>query len=162
MRVRPAGPGDEAHVLGMIRALAAYERAPDQVETTLDDLAAALFGPSPAVHAHLAELDDEVVGLAVWYVTFSTWTGRHGIWLEDLFVVPEARGRGAGRALLAELAGECRRRGYRRLEWSVLDWNTPSLEFYRSLGATPMDEWTVHRIDGAALHRLAEHGGAPA
>jgi GNAT superfamily N-acetyltransferase len=160
--VRPARPGDEADILAMIRALAAYERAADQVETSLDDLTTALFGPSPAVHVHLAEHDDQVVGMALSYVTFSTWTGRHGIWLEDLFVVPAARGRGAGRALLAELAAECVRHGYRRLEWSVLDWNTPSLEFYRSLGATPMDEWTVHRLDGAALHRLADHGAAPA
>lgn len=157
MRVRPAQPGDEAHILAMIRALADYERAAQQVETTEADLSAALFGAAPAAFAHLAEADEQVVGMALWYVTFSTWTGRHGIWLEDLFVLPEARGRGAGRALLAALAAECRRRGYRRLEWWVLDWNTPALEFYRSLGATPMDEWTVQRLDGGCLHALADH-----
>jgi GNAT superfamily N-acetyltransferase len=143
-------------VLALIRALADYERAADQVETSEADLAAALFDPAPAVFAHLAEVDDQVIGMAVWFVTFSTWTGRHGIWLEDLFVLPDARGRGAGLALLAALAAECRRRGYRRLEWSVLDWNTPALDFYRSWGATPMDEWTVHRLHGASLHALAD------
>jgi GNAT superfamily N-acetyltransferase len=143
-------------VLALIRALAAYERAADQVETSEADLTSALFGPQPAVFAHLAEVDGEVVGMALWFVTFSTWTGRHGIWLEDLFVLPDARGRGAGLALLATLAAECRRRGYRRLEWSVLDWNTPAVEFYRSWGATPMEEWTVHRLHGPDLHALAD------
>ncbi len=160
MRVRPARPQDVPEVLALIRALADYERAADQVETSEADLTAALFAPTPAVFAHLAEVDDQVVGMAVWFVTFSTWTGRHGIWLEDLFVLPDARGRGAGLALLATLAAECRARGYRRLEWSVLDWNTPALDFYRSWGATPMDEWTVHRVQGAALRALAERAQA--
>jgi GNAT superfamily N-acetyltransferase len=143
-------------ILTLIRALAEYERAAHEVETSETDLSAALFSPAPAVFAHLVEVDEQVVGMAVWFVTFSTWTGRHGIWLEDLFVLPDARGRGAGQALLATLAAECRRRGYRRLEWSVLDWNTPARDFYRSWGATAMDEWTVHRLDGPALDALAD------
>ena len=148
----------------MIRSLASYEREPDAVETTAADLTAALFpadASSARVHAFVAEWDDPptdgpaLFGLAVWFVTFSTWTGRHGIWLEDLFVDPSARGLGAGRALLQELARECDDRGYARLDWAVLDWNSPAQEFYRSLGARPMDEWTSWRVDGEALRKLA-------
>jgi GNAT superfamily N-acetyltransferase len=142
----------------MIRALAAYERAADEVQARPGDLTLALFGPDPRVFAHVAEVDDEVVGFALWYVTYSTWTGRHGLWVEDLFVEPAARRMGAGRALLAALADECVRRGYRRLEWWVLDWNTPALDFYAALGAIPMDAWTVQRMSGDALTALAlEH-----
>jgi GNAT superfamily N-acetyltransferase len=158
VRVRPARPGDASGIDAMIRALAEYERAADQVEASRDDLSLALFGPDPAVFAHVAEVEGEVVGFALWYVTYSTWTGRHGMWVEDLFVLPSARRQGAGRALFAALAQECVRRGYRRLEWWVLDWNTPALDFYRALGASAMDEWTVDRLDGDALSRLAaEH-----
>lgn len=161
MRVRPARPGDEAGIDRMIRALAAYERAADQVQASVDDLALALFGPEPRVFAHVAEADGETVGFALWYVTYSTWTGRHGLWVEDLFVEPEARRQGAGRALLAAVADECVRRGYRRLEWWVLDWNTPALDFYAALGAMPMDAWTVQRMSGDALAALAvEHRDA--
>jgi GNAT superfamily N-acetyltransferase len=156
--VRPARPGDASGIDAMIRALAEYERAADQVEASADDLTLALFGPDPRVFAHVAEVEGDVVGFALWYVTYSTWTGRHGMWVEDLFVLPSARRKGAGRALLAALAQECVSRGYRRLEWWVLDWNTPALDFYRALGASAMDEWTVDRLDGVALSRLAaEH-----
>ena len=155
--VRPASAEDVPAILGLIRDLAAYEREPDAVETTEEDLLRALFPEegSPTTHCHVAEVDGTVVGLAVWFVTFSTWTGRNGIWLEDLFVLPEHRGSGLGKALLASLAAVCLERGWPRLEWTVLDWNTPSVEFYRSLGALGMEEWTTHRITGDALELLA-------
>jgi GNAT superfamily N-acetyltransferase len=155
--IRPARPGDEAEIHAMIGELAAYERAPQEVTSRPEDLTVALFGPQPQVFAHVAVADEgePPVGFALWYVTYSTWTGRHGLWVEDLYVRPSARRSGIGGALLACLADECTRRGYRRLEWWVLDWNTPALRFYQSLGATPMAEWTVHRIDNGALERLA-------
>lgn len=118
-------------------------------------LRAALFGTEPQVFAHVAEQDGAVVGCAVWFVTFSTWTGRHGIWLEDIFVTPTARRLGLGRALMAELASVATERGYRRLDWSVLNWNSPAQDFYRRLGGGPMQAWTQWRLDGEALDRLA-------
>jgi len=126
---------------------------------TEDDLRRSLFGDQPAVFAHVAEHEGAVAGFALWFVNYSTWTGRHGIYLEDLYVSPELRGHGYGRALLTELARICVERGYGRLEWSVLDWNEPAIGFYESLGAVAMDEWTVHRMTGPALHALAD--GAP-
>ncbi|MFW5416623.1 GNAT family N-acetyltransferase [Nocardiopsis sp. CNT-189] len=156
--IRPARPDDVPAILELIRALAAYEREPDAVEATEQDLEQALFGEDPSVFAHIAEDAGEPVGFALWFVNFSTWTGRHGVYLEDLFVLPEMRGRGYGRALLAGLARTCVERGYRRLEWSVLDWNEPSIAFYRSLGAVPMDEWTVYRLHGKALEELGSAG----
>ncbi|RJK95513.1 GNAT family N-acetyltransferase [Vallicoccus soli] len=143
----------------MVRELAAYERAAHEVVADEPALAAALFGEQPAVFAHVVEGPDGApAGFALWYVTFSTWLGRHGLWLEDLYVRPEHRGRGYGRALLGTLARVCVERGYGRLEWWVLDWNAPALGFYRALGAVPQDDWTVQRVDGGALRRLA--GGA--
>jgi GNAT superfamily N-acetyltransferase len=117
-----------------------------------------LFGDHPAVFAHVAEHEGAVAGFALWFVNYSTWTGRHGIYLEDLYVSPELRGHGYGRALLAELARICVERGYGRLDWSVLDWNEPAIGFYESLGAVAMDEWTVHRMTGPALHALTGTG----
>ena len=154
--VREARPDDVPVLLTLVRELAAYEREPDAVEATEALLHAALFVDRTA-HCHVAVLDGEVVGLALWYVTFSTWTGRAGLWLEDLFVRPGARGAGLGRALLQTLAAVCVERGYPRLEWWVLDWNAPAIGFYRSLGAVPQDEWTTYRVDGDALRAL---GGA--
>ena len=159
-RVRPATAADVPAMDAMVHELAAYEREPDAVEATPEDLASALFGPDPRVHAHVVEADGPdgspaVVGMAIWYVTYSTWTGRHGIWLEDLYVRPSARGSGLGRALLQALAAECAARGYRRLEWWVLDWNTPAQGVYRSIGARPEDAWTVWRLDGQPLTALA-------
>ena len=158
MSIRPAVPEDVHAILALVHALAAYEREPDAVEATPEDLARALFPDAGGAHTfcHVAEVDGEVVGMAVWFLTFSTWTGRNGIWLEDLFVLPEHRGTGLGKALLATLAQVCVERGLPRLEWTVLDWNTPSVEFYRSLGASPMAEWTTQRLVGADLASLAE------
>lgn len=160
MSVRPATIDDVPRVLELVHALAEYERAPDAVEATTSDLVAALFPPGapPTAFAHVAEVGGEVVGMAIWFVSFSTWTGRSGIWLEDLFVQPEHRGAGLGRELLATLARVCVERGWRRLEWWVLDWNEPSIEFYRRLGATPEDEWTRFRLADTALATLAGEG----
>lgn len=157
-RVRPATAYDVPVVLQLVRELAAYEREPDAVEATETMLHDALFGPAPAASALVAEHDGEVVGFALWFPTFSTWTGRPGLWLEDLFVRPQARGTGLGKALLVELAGICTARGWTRFEWWVLDWNTPAQGFYRSLGALPQDDWTTWRVDGDALLRLAGGG----
>jgi GNAT superfamily N-acetyltransferase len=155
--IRPARPGDVPAIHQLIRDLAAYERSLPAVSGTPHDLASVLFGPEPAVFAHVADHDGQVAGFALWYLSYSTWQGKHGIYLEDLYVEPEHRRRGYGRALLAELAALCVERGYGRLEWSVLDWNAPALGFYASLGATAMDEWTVHRLTGPALPALAAH-----
>ncbi|GAA1087394.1 MULTISPECIES: GNAT family N-acetyltransferase [Kitasatospora] len=155
--IRTAEAADVPVIHAMIRELAEYERAVDEARATPEQLHDALFGEHPAVFGLIAEDDaGEPVGFALWFRNFSTWRGTHGIHLEDLYVRPSARGGGHGRALLVELARICTARGYARLEWSVLDWNEPSIGFYKSLGAVPMDEWTVFRLtDGA----LAELGG---
>ncbi|MCY1158567.1 MAG: family N-acetyltransferase [Citricoccus sp.] len=168
--IRPARPTDVPDILRLIRDLATYEREPDAVRNTEEELHRHLFGEHPAVFCHVVEdvADDvpdaapRVVGLALWFLNYSTWEGTHGIWLEDLYVAPSVRGRGHGRRLLEHLAGICSRRGYARLEWTVLDWNEPSIGFYRSLGAEPMDEWTTFRLTGAALQRAGETAGAGA
>jgi GNAT superfamily N-acetyltransferase len=141
-----------------VRELAHYERALEEVRIEEADVVAALFRDHPAVFCDVVEAEGEVVALALWYLTFSTWVGRHGIYLEDLYVQPDHRRHGYATALLAGLARRCVERGYGRLEWAVLDWNTPALEFYRSLGAQPLDEWTVHRLSGDALVGLARTG----
>ncbi|GAA4357860.1 GNAT family N-acetyltransferase [Angustibacter luteus] len=160
--IREAVSGDVPDILRLIKELAVYEESLHHVESTEEFLQAALFptdGPAGA-SALVAEVTDpdgstRLVGMAVWYVTFSTWTSRHGIWLEDLFVQPDQRGSGIGKAFLARLAKICADRKYPRLEWWVLDWNEPALGFYRSLGAVGQDEWTVYRMDGDALQKLA-------
>jgi GNAT superfamily N-acetyltransferase len=154
--IRPAAPAESGLVLAFVRELAAYERLAHEVDATEEALAAALFGPNPRVFADLALWNGEPAGFALWFYNFSTFRGRHGIYLEDLFVRPAFRGHGIGRALLRHLARRCRAEGLARLEWWVLDWNEPALRFYRSLGAVPMGEWTVQRVTGAALERLAE------
>ena len=156
--VRPARPEDVGSLIGMIRDLATYEREPDAVETDELMLADALFCDSPTVFAHVAEVEAQVVGMAVWFVTFSTWTGRSGLYLEDLYVRPGVRHSGVGRALLAALAALAAERGCARIDWSVLDWNESALGFYRSLGARPMDGWTSYRLDGDRLGRVAREG----
>jgi len=153
--VREARPGDEQGILDCISALAVYEREPDAVDNTVDALTATLFGSEPRAFAHVVERDDQIVGIAVWFITYSTWTGRHGVWLEDLFVLDSERGRGYGKALMQALAGVCVERGYSRFEWTVLDWNEPAIGFYRSLGVMPLTEWTTQRLTGEALLELA-------
>lgn len=153
--IRPAIPADVPTMLRFVRELAAFEREPDAVEATEPMLHDGLFGAKPAVEALIAERDGISIGFAIFYHTFSTWTGRRGIWLDDLYVTPEARGSGAGAALLQALAGIAVDRDCARFEWWVLDWNTPALDFYRSRGAVPQDEWTVQRVSGAALKALA-------
>lgn len=152
--VRFARPEDVPDVLRLIRALAAYEREPDAVATTEGDLHRWLFGDDAVASVLVAELDGAVVGMALWFRTYSTWTGVPGIHLEDLFVDPAARGSGLGKALLAALARIALDRGYPRVEWVVLDWNTPSIEFYEAIGARPMQEWSTYRLTGDALESL--------
>lgn len=154
--IRAAGPADVSVIHAMVRELAEYERCLDEARATEEQLREALFGERPAAFAHIAEDDGsgEPVGFALWFLNFSTWRGVHGIYLEDLYVRPEARGGGHGKALLTELARICVQRGYGRLEWSVLDWNEPSIDFYRALGARPQDEWSVYRLTGEALDKL--------
>ncbi|MFI1399499.1 GNAT family N-acetyltransferase [Streptomyces sp. NPDC020681] len=158
--IRNATPADVPEIHRMIRELAEYERAPDEARASEEQLHEALFGERPAAFAHIAETDGgstdggEVAGFALWFLNFSTWRGVHGIYLEDLYVRPRLRGGGHGKALLTELARICVERGYERLEWSVLDWNTPSINFYKSLGAKPQDEWTVYRLTDEALTTL--------
>lgn len=169
--IRPARAGDIPAIHAMIRELAEYERGLDEVTATEDDLARALLAERPALFAHVAEdaagaagaggEAGGIAGIALWFVNYSTWTGHHGIYLEDLYVRPSRRGRGHGRALLAELARICTERGYQRLEWSVLDWNEPARRFYASLGAVPMDEWTVNRLAGPDLDALAASARQP-
>lgn len=153
--LREARPGDEPGILALIHALAVYEREPDAVENTAEALSASLFGPEPRVFAHVVEREERIVGIAIWFVTYSTWTGRHGIWLEDLYVDESRRGAGYGKALMRALAGVCVARGYSRFEWTVLDWNAPSIAFYRAIGAEAQDEWTTQRLSGSALEALA-------
>lgn len=158
--IRPAVASDVPTIHALIRDLAEYELALADAKATEEQLHAALFGPHPAAFAHIAEDDStgEPVGFALWFLNFSTWTGVHGLYLEDLYVRPEARGGGHGRALLTELARICTERGYGRLEWSVLDWNEPSIGFYKSLGAVPMDGWSVFRLTGQPLAELGAAG----
>ncbi|KOX03455.1 GNAT family N-acetyltransferase [Streptomyces sp. NRRL B-3648] len=158
--IRSATPDDVPVIHTLIRELAEYEKAAEEARASEEQLREALFGERPAAFAHLAvdEESGEPVGFALWFLSFSTWRGVHGIYLEDLYVRPEARGGGHGRALLAELARICGERGYERLEWSVLNWNRPAIGFYEALGARPQDEWTVYRLTDDALKALGSAG----
>jgi GNAT superfamily N-acetyltransferase len=156
--IRPATPADVPVILGFIRELAAYEREPDAVEADEPMLAAALFGERPAAEAVIAEPGGTPAGFALFFHNFSTWTGRRGLYLEDLYVTPAARGQGVGKALLSHLAGIAIDRGCARFEWAVLDWNAPAIAVYDAIGAASMDEWTVRRVTDAALVRLAGRG----
>lgn len=154
-RIREVAEADLPSVVELVHELADYEKAPDQCLLTEQQLHLALFGPRPALYGHVAEEDGRVVGFTLWFLNFSTWRGTHGIYLEDLYVRPSHRRSGLGRALLRRLAGECVAHGYARLEWWVLDWNAPAIDFYKSVGAVPMDEWTVFRLTDDALTRMA-------
>jgi GNAT superfamily N-acetyltransferase len=156
MTIRAATVGDVPTILALIRELATYERAPDEVTTTEEQLVDVLFGKKPAAEVLLAFEEQNPVGFAVYFYNFSTWLGRPGLYLEDLFVRLEQRGKGYGRALLVELAKIARERGCGRMEWAVLDWNEPAIEFYHKLGAKPMNEWTVFRLTRDGIQRLAE------
>jgi GNAT superfamily N-acetyltransferase len=158
--VRPVRPSDVPAMVAMAHDLAGYERASSECHLTQAQLSEALFCPIPALFGLVAHDGGDVVGMALWFRNFSTWEGVHGVYLEDLYVAPAARGRGAGQALLAGLADICVRNGYRRLEWWVLHWN-PAREFYHSIGAVAMDEWVPYRLSGEALARLAACAGAP-
>src|SRR5437667_4299329 len=153
--IRPASMADVPIILELIRALATYERAPDEVTATEEQLLDVLFGEKPVAEELLAFEGKSPVGFAIFFHNFSTWLGRPGLYLEDLFVKPEARGRGYGRALLVELAKIARDRSCGRMEWAVLDWNEPAIKFYHALGAKPMDEWTVFRLARDGIARLA-------
>jgi GNAT superfamily N-acetyltransferase len=155
MRIRTAVPADAPLILALIRELAEYERLSHEVDANEGMIAAALFTRSPRVFCEIAEWEGEPAGFALWFYSFSTFRGRHGLYLEDLFVRPVFRGKGIGKALLAGLARRCAEEGLPRLEWGVLDWNEPSIAFYRSLGALALDGWTKNRLEGAALARLA-------
>ena len=154
MKIRPARQDEVGIVLQLIHDLAVYEKAPNEVEATEKELLETIFTSDPKVFCDLVEVDGEIAGMAIWFLNYSTWQGKHGIYLEDLFIKPEFRGRGYGKALLKHLAKVCNEKGYGRFQWWVLDWNSPAIEFYRSLGAVAMDEWTVYRVSGQALKDL--------
>ena len=154
MKIRPAKIQEVGEVLHLIQDLATYEKAPEQVEASEEDLLNTIFASDPRVFCDLVEVDGQIAGMAIWFLNYSTWQAKHGIYLEDLFIKPEYRGRGYGKALLKHLAKICDEKGYGRLQWWVLDWNSPAIEFYKSLGAEAMDEWTVYRTSGKALKDL--------
>jgi GNAT superfamily N-acetyltransferase len=155
MKIRLAKPEDIADIHRLIYELAVYEKAPEQMVATVDQISDSLFTDNPVAFAHVAEVDGKIVGIALWFLNYSTWLGKPGIYLEDLFVQPEYRGHGIGKGFMKTLAQLCTERGYERFQWWVLDWNKPSIEFYKSLGAVPMDEWTVFRLSGDSLKKFA-------
>ena len=156
LSIRAARPADSALVFALVRELADYEKLAHEVDATERQIADALFGPTPRLYCDIAEWGGEAAGFAVWFLNFSTFRGRHGLYLEDIFVRPAFRQRGIGKALMARLAAHCVERGYARFEWAVLDWNAPSIAFYDSLGAMTKEGWTVRRLYGEALANLAE------
>jgi GNAT superfamily N-acetyltransferase len=156
MTIRAARLDDVDEILALIYELALYEKAPEEAKATREQIIETFFCENPKVFCELVEVDGEIAGCAIWFLNYSTWLGKHGIYLEDLFVRPQHRGKGYGKALLKYLASICDERGYGRFQWWVLDWNEPSIEFYKSLGAVAMDEWTVYRVSEQALKKLAE------
>lgn len=158
LTIRPAVPADLGAIFGLVRELADYERLSGEVEADEEMIAAALFAPQPRVFAEMALWHREVAGFALWFYTYSTFKGRHGIWLEDLFVRPACRGMGIGKALMATVARRCAEEELGRFEWSALDWNAPAIGFYEALGAVRMDDWRIFRLSGDDLIRLGETG----
>lgn len=154
MLIRAAVKSDSTAIMQLIHDLAEYEKAPQEVQTNEAEISAALFSTDPKVFCNVIEVENDVVGIAIWFLNFSTWQGKHGIYLEDLYIKPDYRGQGFGLAMLKYLASVCVERGYGRFQWWVLDWNTPAIEFYKSQGAIAMDEWTVHRVSGENLKKL--------
>jgi GNAT superfamily N-acetyltransferase len=155
MSIRPATINDIDEILAMIYELALYEKAPEEAKATREQIIESFFSEDPKVFCEIVEVDGSVAGFAIWFLNYSTWQGKHGIYLEDLFVRPQYRGKGFGKALLKRLAAICEERGYGRFQWWVLDWNQPAIDFYKSLGAVAMDEWTVFRVSEQALTQLA-------
>ena len=153
--IRNAVKEDAPRILQLIKDLAEYEKAPLEAKATLEQINESLFSDDPHAFCHVVEVDGTVVGISIWFLNYSTWLGKPGIYLEDLYIDPAYRGKGFGLALLKELAKICIERDYERLQWWVLDWNEPSIEFYKSLGAEAMDEWTVYRVSGDALKKLS-------
>ena len=153
--IRFARKEDSPRIHTLIKDLALYEKAPLEAKATLEQIEESLFSDDPHAFCHVVEVDGTVVGISIWFLNYSTWLGKPGIYLEDLYIDPAYRGKGFGLALLKELAKICIERDYERLQWWVLDWNEPSIEFYKSLGAEAMDEWTVYRVSGDALRKLA-------
>ena len=158
--IRRAVPADTALIFALVCELADYENLQHEIDATPEEIAKALFAPEPRIHCHVAEWDGEPAGFAVWFLNFSTFRGRHGIYLEDVFVKPDFRGRGIGTALMRRIAQTCVEQGYARFEWAVLDWNAPSIGFYESIGASVMSEWKLCRLSGPALARFARGGEA--
>ena len=154
MKIRPARQDEVGNVLQLIHDLALYEKAPNEVEATEKELLETIFVDDARVFCDVVDVNGEIAGMAIWFLNYSTWQGKHGIYLEDLFIKPEFRGKGYGKALLQHLAKVCDERGYGRFQWWVLDWNSPAIEFYKSLGAVAMDEWTVYRVSGDPLKKL--------
>ena len=154
--IRAARPADSALIFALVRELADYEKLSHDVDATLETIAAALFSTQPRLFCDIAEWNGAPAGFSVWFLNFSTFRGRHGIYVEDLFVRPAFRAKGIGKALMARLAKRCVDEGWARFEWAVLDWNAPSIEFYRSIGATVMDEWRICRLSGEALENFAQ------
>jgi GNAT superfamily N-acetyltransferase len=154
LKIRPAKREEVGEVLQLIQDLATYEKAPEQVEASKEDLLNTIFAKEPRVFCDLVEVDGQIAGMAIWFLNYSTWQAKHGIYLEDLYIKPEFRARGYGKALLKHLAQICDKEGYGRLQWWVLDWNSPAIEFYKSFGAEAMEEWTVYRTSGQALKDL--------
>jgi len=156
MSIRPANINDTDEILAMIYELALYEKAPDEAKATREQIIESFFSDDPKVFCEIVEVDGAVAGFAIWFLNYSTWQGKHGIYLEDLFVRPQYRSKGFGKALLKHLAAICEERGYGRFQWWVLDWNQPAIDFYKSHGAVAMDEWTVFRVSEQALTQLAD------
>lgn len=155
LTIRPAQPADSALIFALVCELADYENLQGEVDATQEEIGAALFADEPRVFCDIAAWNGAPAGFAMWFLNFSSFRGRHGIYVEDLFVRPEFRGRGVGKALMARLAARCVEQGLARFEWAVLDWNAPSLAFYKSIGAQMMDQWKICRLTGKALHDFA-------
>ena len=160
LTIRAARPGDGALIFALVRELADYEKLSEEVDASEEAIAAALFSPEPRLFCDIAEWNGEAAGFSTWFLNFSTFRGRHGIYVEDIFVRTSFRGRGIGKALMARLARRCVDEGYARFEWAVLDWNAPSIAFYKSIGAQVLDEWRICRLSGAALESFARRGAA--
>ena len=154
MEIRSARREDADEIVALIYELALYEKAPEEAKATREDILATFFSDQPKVFCEIVEVDGAIAGLAIWFLNYSTWQGKHGIYLEDLFIRPHYRGAGHGKALLQHLAAICEERGFGRFQWWVLDWNQPSIDFYKAKGAVAMDEWTTYRVTGDALRKL--------